>query len=100
MMGENEWRWSTISTVAYIKLLVVLYTSPKCVISCIQFTARCESCSEIMMRGDSMKSFVKDFLEALVTCVQLGIAVPILLAALFGPTALIILAILWALGII
>lgn len=47
-----------------------------------------------------MKSFITDFLEALVTCVQLGMAVPILLAALFGPTVLIILAILWALDII
>ncbi|HUU63218.1 MAG TPA: hypothetical protein VMX96_04790 [Dehalococcoidia bacterium] len=47
-----------------------------------------------------MKSFIKDFLEALATCVQLGIVVPILLAVLFGPTILIILAIVWALGII
>lgn len=47
-----------------------------------------------------MKSFITDFIEALVTCVQLGIVVPILLAVLFGPTVLIILAILWALGII
>ena len=47
-----------------------------------------------------MKSFIKDFIEALVTCVQLGIVVPILLATLFGPTVLIILAILWALDII
>lgn len=47
-----------------------------------------------------MKSFIKDFIEALVTCIQLGIAVPILLAALFGPIAAIILAILWALDII
>jgi len=47
-----------------------------------------------------MKIFLKDFLEALLTCVQLGIAVPILLIALFAPTALIILAILWAVGVI
>jgi len=47
-----------------------------------------------------MKTFLKDFLEALLTCVQLGITVPILLIALFGPTALIIVAILWALGVI
>lgn len=47
-----------------------------------------------------MKSFIKDFIEALVTCVQLGIVVPILLAVLFGPTVLIILAILWAAGVI
>ena len=47
-----------------------------------------------------MKSFITDFIEALVTCVQLGMAVPILLAALFGPTVLIILAILWAVDII
>lgn len=47
-----------------------------------------------------MKSFIKDFIEALVTCVQLGITVPILLAVLFGPTVLIILAILWAAGVI
>ena len=47
-----------------------------------------------------MKSFIKDFLEALATCVQLGIAVPILLVALLGPTILIILAILWAVDII
>ena len=47
-----------------------------------------------------MRIFVKDFLEALLTCVQLGIAIPMLLIALFGPTALIILAILWALGVI
>ena len=47
-----------------------------------------------------MKSFITDFFEALFTCLQLGIAVPILLAALWGPTALIILAILWALDII
>ena len=52
------------------------------------------------MRGDSMKSFVKDFLEALATCVQLGLVVPILLSVLFGPTALMILAILWAAGVI
>jgi hypothetical protein len=47
-----------------------------------------------------MKSFIKDFVEALITCVQLGIAVPILLAVLFGPTILIIFAILWAVDII
>lgn len=47
-----------------------------------------------------MKSFIKDSLEALSTCVQLGIVVPILLIALFGPTTLIILAILWAVDII
>ena len=47
-----------------------------------------------------MKSFIKDFLEALATCVQLGIAVPILLAVLLGPTTLIILPILWAVDII
>ena len=47
-----------------------------------------------------MKSFIKDFLEALVTCVQLGIVVPILLVVLLGPTILIILAILWAVNII
>lgn len=47
-----------------------------------------------------MKSFIKDFVEALIACVQLGIAVPILLAVLFGPTILIILAILWAVDII
>jgi len=52
------------------------------------------------MRGDSMKSFIKEFIEALVTCVQLGLVVPILLAVLFGPTVLMILAILWALDII
>lgn len=47
-----------------------------------------------------MKSFITDFIEALATCVQLGIVVPILLVALFGPTVLIILAILWAVDII
>lgn len=47
-----------------------------------------------------MKTFIKDFLEALSTCVQLGLAVPILLVALLGPTTLIILAILWAVDII
>ena len=47
-----------------------------------------------------MRSFITDFIEALVTCVQLGIVVPILLATLFGPTVLIILAILWALDLI
>lgn len=47
-----------------------------------------------------MRKFLKDFLEALSVCVQLGIAVPILLIVLFGPTILIILAILWALDVI
>jgi hypothetical protein len=47
-----------------------------------------------------MKSFIKDFVEALSTCVQLGIVVPILFFALFGPAILILLAILWALDII
>jgi len=84
-----------------MKLLVVLYIShitDKCE-SGIQFSARCE---DVLRNdgGDSMKIFLKDFLEALLTCVQLGIAVPILLIALLGPTALIIVAILWALGVI
>jgi hypothetical protein len=47
-----------------------------------------------------MKSFITDFMQAMSTCLQLGIAVPILLVALWGPTALIILGILWALDII
>ena len=47
-----------------------------------------------------MQILVKDFLEALLTCLQLGVAVPILLIALFGPTALIIVGILWGLGVI
>ena len=47
-----------------------------------------------------MKIFLKDFVEALLVCVQLGITVPIMVMALFAPTALIIVAILWALGVI
>lgn len=47
-----------------------------------------------------MSQFVRDFLEALSSCIQLGLAVPVLLAALFGPTILIILAILWGVGVL
>jgi len=47
-----------------------------------------------------MRQFIKDFYEALFTCVQLGIAVPLLLAALFGPSIGIILLILWLTGVI
>ncbi len=47
-----------------------------------------------------MSQFLKDFREALYSCIELGIAVPFMLFALFGPTILIILGILWATGVI
>lgn len=47
-----------------------------------------------------MRQFTKDFFEALFTCIQLGIAVPLLLIALFGPTTGIVLLILWLTGVI
>jgi len=47
-----------------------------------------------------MRQFWNDFLEALSACIQLGFAVPVLLTALFGPTILIILLILWAVNVI
>ena len=46
-----------------------------------------------------MRQFLKDFMEALSACVQLGFAVPLLLTALFGPTIGIILLILWGVGV-
>jgi len=82
-----------------MKLLVVLYisqTSMKVAFSSLLAVNMFRK----MMGGDSMKIFLKEFLEALLTCVQLGITVPILFIAVFGPTALIIVAILWALDII
>lgn len=47
-----------------------------------------------------MRQFIKDFMEALFACIQLGIAVPLLLAVLFGPSIGIILLVLWLTGII
>jgi len=46
-----------------------------------------------------MRQFTKDFFEALTACIQLGIVVPILLTALFGPSLGILLLILWAVGV-
>jgi hypothetical protein len=47
-----------------------------------------------------MNQFINDFLEALSSCLQLGIVVPILLAALFGPSIGIIIGILYAVDVL
>ena len=47
-----------------------------------------------------MRQFVNDFFEALSACVQLGLAVPLLLTALFGPSIGILLLILWAVDVL
>ncbi len=47
-----------------------------------------------------MRQFIEDFIEALFACVQLGLAVPVLLIALFGPSIGILILILWAAGVL
>lgn len=82
-----------------MKLFVVLYTSHNSVT--VEFRPLLAVIHVLRNEGgDLMRLFLKDFLYALSACVQLGIAVPILLIALFGPTVLIILAILWGLNVI
>lgn len=82
-----------------MKLFVVLYTSHNNVT--VEFSSLLAVIDVLRNDGgDLMKLFLKDFLYALSACLQLGIAVPILLIALFGPTSLIIVAILWGLDVI